>query len=789
MLNERLQRMKTRYFDTRPNLTPERLRLATEAYQKYAGEAVPIFRAKVLAYVLDNMTILINDDELIVGTPTSTYRGANLFPEYTSTKWLSEEMDDFPTRATDPIDVTPEDREEILGYLKYWEGKSMEDIASEVLPDYIENARQKDIITIGCRNGCSGETMPNHKKLLTLGLGGYIKECEENIAKTMGGNREKQEQIDFWNAVIIICQAVIRFAARYSNRAEELAVIEKNPKRKEELLIIAKNCRNVPENPPESFQEALQLVWFIQVVFHIEAPTTACGFGRFDQYMYPYFKADREKGKLNDETALELLECFYLKTCEVIEVRDKWYSKSFAGYPMWEILMVGGQTIEGKDASNELSYLCLDAGADLQTSQPVLAVRLFEGTPPELLRKGAKMVQQGMANPGFFNDKVVIPMVLSKGATLEEARDWAIVGCIQPQAGGGTADGSPDAGYVNAPKVLELVLHNGIDPRTGEQIGLQTGDPTKFTTKEELIDAVKKQMIYFYEMIRDGYNIMVPNHMLRLPVIFASMVMEGCIQNGKSVQEGGTKYNSSGMFITGPANLADSIVAIEEIVMKDKTLTMEELIGILDKNFEGEERIRQLLINKPPKFGNDNPYVDGIARDLMNYVAETIQQFEDSRGGKYSFCNLSQTVNISHGEVTGATPDGRLAGHTLSDNSSPTMGRDLSGPTATVKSVAALDQVHFHDGALFNLRFDPRGIQGDKGLEIIEGVIKTYFDHYGEHIQINVVDNETLRKAQEKPEDYRGLMVRVAGYMAYFTELDKAAQDSIIERTAHLAAD
>ncbi len=789
MLNERLQRMKTRYFDTRPNLTPERLRLATEAYQKYAGEAVPIFRAKVLAYVLDNMTILINDDELIVGTPTSTYRGANLFPEYTSTKWLSEEMDDFPTRAADPIDVTPEDREEILGYLKYWEGKSMEEIASEGLPNYIENARQKDIITIGCRNGCSGETMPNHKKLLTLGLGGYIKECEENIAKTMGGNREKQEQIDFWNAVIIICQAVIRFAARYSNRAEELAVIEKNPKRKEELLIIAKNCRNVPENPPESFQEALQLVWFIQVVFHIEAPTTACGFGRFDQYMYPYFKADREKGKLNDETALELLECFYLKTCEVIEVRDKWYSKSFAGYPMWEILMVGGQTIEGKDASNELSYLCLDAGADLQTSQPVLAVRLFEGTPPELLRKGAKMVQQGMANPGFFNDKVVIPMVLSKGATLEEARDWAIVGCIQPQAGGGTADGSPDAGYVNAPKVLELVLHNGIDPRTGEQIGLQTGDPTKFTTKEELIDAVKKQMIYFYEMIRDGYNIMVPNHMLRLPVIFASMVMEGCIQNGKSVQEGGTKYNSSGMFITGPANLADSIVAIEEIVMKDKTLTMEELIGILDKNFEGEERIRQLLINKPPKFGNDNPYVDGSARDLMNYVAETIQQFEDSRGGKYSFCNLSQTVNISHGEVTGATPDGRLAGHTLSDNSSPTMGRDLSGPTATVKSVAALDQVHFHDGALFNLRFDPRGIQGDKGLEIIEGVIKTYFDHYGEHIQINVVDNETLRKAQEKPEDYRGLMVRVAGYMAYFTELDKAAQDSIIERTAHLASD
>lgn len=787
MLNARLQRMKKRCLDTRPNITAERLRLATEAYRKYAGESVHVFRAKVLAYVLDHMTILINEDELIVGTPTNTYRGANLFPEYTSTKWLMSELDDFPTRSADPYDLTDEDKKEILEHLKYWEGKSIEDTAFEVLPPHIENLRQKDIITIGCRNGCSGETMPNHKKVLTVGLSGYIKECEENIAKTLGGSKEKQEMINFWNGSIIVCKAIIRFAQRYADRAEELAAAEKDPKRKEELLTIAKNCRNVPGNPPRSFHEALQLVWFVQVVFHIEAPTTACGFGRFDQYMYPYFKADREAGRLSDEAALELLECFYLKACEVFEVRDKWYSKSFAGYPMWEILMVGGQTPEGKDATNELSYLCLDAGADLQTSQPVLAVRVFEGTPPALIRKGAEMIQQGMANPGFFNDKVAIPMVLAKGANVEEARDWAIVGCIQPQAGGGTADGSPDAGYVNAPKVLELVLHNGIDPHTGEQLGLQTGDPSTFTTKEEIIEAVKKQLAYFYEQIRDGYNIMVPHHMLRLPVMFASLVMEGCIQNGKSVQEGGTKYNSSGMFITGPANLADSIVAIEEIVFKDKTLTMEEMIRILDKNFEGEERIRQLMINKPPKFGNDNEYVDGVARDLLNFVARTVQQFRDSRGGHYSFCNLSQTVNISHGEVCGATPDGRFACHTLSDNSSPVMGRDLSGPTATVKSVAALDQVHFNDGALFNLRFDPRGIQGEKGLEIIEGVIKTYFDHYGEHIQINVVDNATLRKAQEHPEDYRGLMVRVAGYMAYFTELDRAAQDSIIERTAHLA--
>jgi len=787
MLNERLERMRKRYFDTKPNITAERLLLATEAYKKYAGDAIPVFRAKILAHVLDNMTILINPDELIVGTPTSTYRGANLFPEYTSSKWLVEDIDDFPVRATDPLDITPADREEILDCLKYWEGKSIEDLAPLILPPHIERARQLDIISIGCRNGCSGETMPNHRKLLEMGLNGYIDECRENIKREVGGTREKQEKIDFWNACIIVCEAIVRFAGRYAGVADAMAREEKDPKRADELRAIASNCRQVPADPPRSFHEALQLIWFVQVAFHIEAPTTACGFGRFDQYMDPFLAADRQAGKLTDDRdVLELLECFYLKTCEVIEIRDKWYSKSFAGYPMWEILMVGGQTIDGRDATNDLSYLCLDAAADLQTSQPVLAVRVHDGTPKALIRKGAEMVQRGLANPGFFNDDAAIPMVLAKGCTMEEARDWAIVGCIQPQPGGGTADGSPDSGYVNGPKVLELVLHNGVDPRTGEQIGLQTGDPTEFKSKDELMEAVKKQLVYFFEMIRDGYNIMVPNHMLRLPVIFASLVMDGCIGNGRSVQEGGTKYNTSGIFMTGPANLADSIVAIEEVVFRDRTLSMEKLIGVLDRNFEGEERIRQLLINKPPKFGNDIEYVDSIARDILVFVANTVQEYRDSRGGHYSFCNLSQTVNISHGEVTGATPDGRLAGQAFSDNASPVMGRDVSGPTATVKSVAALDQVFYHDGALFNLRFDPRGIQGEKGLQIIEGVIRTYFDHKGEHIQINVVDNETLVKAQQEPEKYRGLMVRVAGYMAYFTELDKAAQDSIIDRTAHL---
>ncbi len=570
------------------------------------------------------------------------------------------------------------------------------------------------------------------------------------------------------------------------DEAERQATVCQDPERRAELLQIAENCCVVPENPPETFWQALQLLWFVHVYFHIEVCTTACGFGRFDQYLWPFYEKDVIVEKnLSAGRALELLECLYLKACEVYEVRDRWYASSFAGYPMWQILIVGGQTPDGRDATNDLSYLCLDAAAEMQTTQPVLAVRVWKNTPEALIRKGCEMVQAGMANPGFFNDEAAMKMSLGKGCSLEEARDWTIVGCIQPGPGGGTTDGSPDAGYVNAPKVLELTLHNGVDPATGDLIGLQTGDPRDFRDIEELKDAVKKQLLYFYGKIRTGYNMMQPYHATRYPVIFASMVTKGCVESGRSVQEGGAKYTTAGMFITGAANLSDSLVAIEKCVYEDHDLSMDELIRILDRNFEGDERIRQLLINKPAKFGNDDEHADAVYREMVQFIASNVQSWKDARGGYYSFSNLSQTVNVSHGAVCGATPDGRLASEAFCDNASPMMGRDIKGPTATVKSVASTGMENFHDGALFNIRFDPQGVSGEKGLQAIEGVIRTFFQCGGEHIQINVVDDETLRKAQEHPENYRGLMVRVAGYMAYFTELDRDAQNSIIYRTAH----
>lgn len=789
MLNERLQRMREKLFNSRPCITAERLVLQTEAYQKFAGDAVPLFRAKVVRYIMEHMTTLIMDDELIVGTATNKYRGANLHPEFqSSTKFYMDELDEFPVRKKDPYDISAEDRELILKYLPYWEGKAMQDIARAALPTHTVECMSDDIITVGLTNGVSGETTCDHEKLLRLGLKGYMEECRANIAATMPKCQLDEEKINFWQACIIQCEGLITYAHRMAEEAERQAAACADPKRKQELLTIAENCRVVPENPPQTFQQALQLVWFVHVYFHIEVCTTANGFGRFDQYMWPYYKKDvMEDKRITVDEAMEMLECFYLKACEVFEVRDRWYATSFAGYPMWEILVVGGQTPDGKDATNDLSYLCLEAANLLKTTQPVMAVRVWEGSPEALIRKGCEMIQDGQANPGFFNDDVAMQMSLGKGCTIEEARDWTIVGCIQPGPGGGSTDGSPDAGYVNMGKMVSFVLHNGVDPDTGKLMGLQTGDPRNFKDIEEFKAALKKQILHHYRMICDGYNVMQSMHMTRYPVIFASMVTKGCVESGRSVQHGGAKYSTAGLYITGAANMADSIAAIDVCVFRDKDITMDELIAALDKNFAGEERMRQLLLNKPPKFGNDNAYVDGIYREMVQFIAENVQEWPDARGGKYSFNVHSQTVNVSHGLVTGATPDGRLAGEPFCDNASPMMGRDVNGPTATVKSVASMGQASFHDGALFNLRFDPKGVEGEKGLQSIAGVIKTYFKHGGEHIQINVVDDETLKDAQIHPEKYRGLMVRVAGYMAYFTELDKDAQDTIIYRTPHYA--
>lgn len=788
MATERVRKIKEHYDGLRPCISAERLVLIREAYQKYAGSAIPIFRAQVFAYILEHKHIFISDGELIVGNQANKERCAPIYPEYSAADWILDGLDEFPTRKYDPFQVTEEDKEVIRKELPYWENKSIEKELENLFDDETNLALDLDVFTLGGRDCSQAHTMPDHDKLLRIGLNGIIAICEENIRATGGGSKEAQEKIDFWNAAIIACKGVIRYAERHALLAEDMAAKETDAVRKQELLDIAKTCRKVPGNPPETFREAIQMVWFIHLMPFIETNSTGNGFGRFDQYMYPFYSKDVKKGIISDEDVKELIELLFIKINTLVKLRPHLWAKCYAGYTMWQILMVGGQTVEGLDASNQVSFLTLEAADELRMAQPAVAMRYFDGISPELFDKALNMIQRGLANPAFFNDKVCVPVCMAKGGTLEEARDWAVIGCIEPHPGGGTSDASPLAGYMNALKCFELVMHNGVDPVSGKMVGVETGDPATFTTKEQFMEAVEKQMFFFWDKLTSGFNKVVPYHMLRLPAIFSSLVIDGSIEKGMSVQQGGAKYNYTGTYMCGIANVTDCIAAIDKLVLKDKVLTIEEINKACACNFEGYERMRQMLLKKADKFGNDVKEVDDIAREITSDCADYVQSKKDSRGGQYNFGSISQTQNVRHGEFVGATPDGRLAGTPLCDNSSPAMGRDVAGPTATVNSVSHMDQSKFYHGALFNMRFDPKGVEGKKGREIIGGVVKTYFENYGEHIQINVVSDKMLRDAQENPENYRNLIVRVAGYMACFTDLEKSIQDSIIERTAHLSA-
>ncbi len=783
-MSERVAKLKQMQNDLKPSISAERARLATEAIEAYAFEPPVLQKAYMLSHILRNQTVFIQDGELIVGNQTDRPRCAPIFPEFNS-EWIVEEIDEFASRKSDPLDLRPEDREELLRILPRWKGKSFDTIVEHALPEDTKHAEESGVMTVGNRDCSTGHVLPDYWNLLKYGLNHYKEQCLKKIAETQVDCQEKQEQVDFWNAVIIDVEAAGAFAARYSGLAKELAAKESDSVRKAELEKIAEVCAWVPLNAPRTFHEALQMVWFIHLIINIENNGHGNSLHRFDQYMNPYYAADAAAGRIDENQAIELIQCFFIKMTDLMKLRGKFYSESFAGYPLWQNIIVGGQTPDGQDATNETSFLCLKANAGVQTSQPTMSVRYFDGLNEDLIHLGLEMIQAGMATPAFFNDKLVVPMVMEKtGCTLEEARNWGIHGCVQPGICG-KSDGRPTVGYVNLLKCLELVMHNGVNPVNGEQLGPKTGELETLDTLDKLMNALYQQVDYFTERMIRGFNVVGALHAVRQPVAFASLGVQGCIDSGKAAQCGGSAYYESGAFAVSIGNTADAVAAIDTLVNKEHKFTAKELLDVLHSNFEGKENVRQTLLNKAPKYGNDNDYVDGIAAAIIKHYSETLAQYRDSRGGRYVEVVESQSMKVSQGKCVLASADGRFACAPVNDNCSPVMGRDISGPTATVNSVAKLDQKNAKDGCLYNLRFDPRSIQGEKGLQVLESVIKTYFNNMGEHIQINVVDDATLRAAQKKPEDYRNLLVRVAGYLAYFTELDNDVQEALIARTAH----
>lgn len=776
----RFERMKERFLAVTPEICVERAKLITQSYRETEAEPMIIRRAKALEKILAEMTIFIQEDELIVGNQATKPRSSPIFPEF-SCKWLEDELDRLEKRSGDVFLISEEKKQTLRQLFPYWEGKTSNELAAALMTVEAKDAQAAGVFTVGNYffNGV-GHISVDYGKVLAIGLNGLIDEAEAEMARLDVTNPEHLQKMHFLRAVILANHAVIDFAERFAKEAKRLAAATKNSQRKAELKEIARICHKVPAQPAETFWEALQSFWFIQLTIQLESNGHSISPMRFDQYMMPYFIASEDSMSLDDMQ--ELLDLLWLKFNEINKVRDEGSTKAFGGYPMFQNLIVGGQTRDGHDATNELSFMCLQATANTKLYQPSISIRIHDGTPEPLYLKALEVSRVGLGMPAYYSDRVIIPGLLSRGLTREDARDYGIIGCVEPQVGGKT-EGWHDAAFFNMAKVLELALNNGVDPLTGKQLGLMTGDLTSFKSFDDVLDAYRTQMKYFVRLLIISDNAVDMAHGQRTPLPFLSSMVADCIVTGKSLQEGGAHYNFTGPQGVGVANVGDSLAAIKKLVFEEQALTLAELKELLTTDFEGKEDLRQMLLNRAPKFGNDNDFADELAREGALTYCNEVEQYTNPRGGQFQPGLYPVSANVPLGTMVGATPDGRKAGTPLADGVSPVSGRDALGPTAAVKSVAKLDHQIASNGTLLNQKFHPNALKDERGLRNLMAVTETLFTQGGLHVQYNVVSRETLLDAQQHPDKYRGLVVRVAGYSAFFTALDPALQNDIIART------
>ena len=779
---KRIAGMKERMItNCRAELLPERALLVTEAYKKYSSEPVVLKRAYALKHILENMTLYIDEGELFVGHNSPKPRSPIACPEL-GARWILADLDTFATRPADAIYITDENKEIIRHCLEEWQNKSLDAVTSKLIPDEAKQAIADAMITVGAQGTAHGNIAVNNKKLLAKGLRGFIGEIDAKLASFTPKDSIDKKKVDFWRAAKISCEAVIAFAHRYAAEAKRRASECADPVRKAELEDIASILMRVPEYPAETFREALQSVWLIYIVTQIEADPHAMLLGRFDQYMYPYYKKDIEEGRLTDEDAVCLIAHIWIKCTAIIKLQDSITTRTFAGFPLFQNITLGGQGPRGEDVCNELTNLVMDAAAIARVPQPSLAFRYHNKVDTDTLLKVCETIKLGLGYPAIMNDNCIIPKHLIRGATLEEARGYCM-NCVESDIEG-ACDSRSNAGYVNFPKALLLAINDGADPATGKQVGLHTGRLTEFRDFDDVMAAFETQVAHFIELIVRAYDNIDRAHAIYAPEPFTSALLDDCIEKGKSRQEGGVKYNFSGIFGVALASVADSLAAIKKVIFDDKSVSPEDLLLALKSDFTGADDIRELCC-AAPKFGNDDDYVDLIARDVSHIFCKEVVRYPCVRGGFYIPELHSVSTHVYFGELTGATPDGRVAGKPFSDGASPVGGRDRNGPIAAVRSLSKIDHMEVLQGLLFNQKFSPSVLSAPNSTAILADYIRTWCDLGGHHIQFNVVSSKDLRKAQEHPEDYRDLIVRVAGYSAYFAELNENTQNEIIARTEH----
>ena len=826
--SSRITRLVDHLYEKMPVIESARAKLITESYQATEGKPMITRRAEAFAHILRHIPIIIRDEELIVGSSTIAPRGCQTYPEF-SYQWLEDELDTVETRSADPFYIAEETKQELREVHKYWKGKTTSELATSYMAPEAIKAIEHNIFTPGnyFYNGV-GHVTVKYEEVLAIGYEGIMAKAQAELDRCQVGDHDYARRSHFLSAVILSCQAVMEYAQRYAALAEKMAAECSDPVRRNELEVIALNCSHVPARGAGSFYEACQSFWFVQQLLQLESSGHSISPGRFDQYMYPYYKRDLDNGNITREFAQELMDCIWVKLNDLNKCRDAASAEGFAGYSLFQNLIAGGQNKDGEDVTNDLSIMCIQASMHVHLPQPSLSVRVWNGTPHEFLIKAAELTRTGIGLPAYYNDEVIIPALQNRGLSLEDAREYNIIGCVEPQKAGKT-DGWHDAAFFNMCRPLELVFSNGMDK--GELVGIPTGDVTEMTTFEEFYDAYKKQMDYFISLLVNADNAIDVAHAERCPLPFLSCMVDDCIKRGISVQEGGAVYNFTGPQGFGIANMADSLYAVRQLVYRDKKVSMEEYKEALLWNYgkgidsetaadmtasilkEMERQGRAIdesavksvletvmtmkpsedqkarfeeihhMIDEVPKFGNDIPEVDYFARDVAYTYTRPLQNYKNPRGGQFQAGLYPVSANVPLGGQTGATPDGRYAHTPVADGVSPSAGKDVNGPTAAANSVARLDHFIVSNGTLFNQKFHPSALAGREGLEKFTALIRSYFDQKGMHMQFNVVDRDTLLDAQKNPEKYKHLVVRVAGYSALFTTLSRSLQDDIIRRT------
>lgn len=824
----RIPKLIENLYDHMPVIEPERAVILTESYKETEGEPVILRRGKAFAKICHELPVTIRPEELIVGSNTKTARGCQVFPEY-SFSWLEEEFDTVEKRSADPFYISNETKEKLHDVYLYWKGKTTSDLATSYMTEETLLAMKHNIFTPGnyFYNGIGHFTV-KYEEVLAIGYEGIIAFAKVELDKCSVSDGDYQTRSAFLESVIISCTAAIHYAQRYALLALEEAAKCQDNRRKLELLEIARICAKVPAKPAETFYEACQSFWFVQMLLQTESSGHSISPGRFDQYMYPYYEADMQSGKITREFAQELIDCIWVKLNDLNKCRDAASAEGFAGYSLFQNLIVGGQDEEGNDVTNDLSFMCIEASMHVFLPAPSLSVRVWNKTPDELMIKAAKLTRTGIGLPAYYNDEVIIPSMVSRGVALADARTYNIIGCVEPQAHGKT-DGWHDAAFFNMCRPLELVFTSGMED--GEQVGVRTRDIREMKSFEEFYDAYKQQMEYFIELMVNADNSIDVAHAQRCPLPYQSSMIDDCIKKGKSLQEGGAVYNFTGPQGFGIANVTDALYAVKKLVFEDKKLTLTEYKQALDDNFGkglsqskvealtvqiakelqnagqkvGASEVRVIadtvrqtgtepakkqkydallaMIDALPKYGNDIESIDLFARDVAYTYTKPLEKYRNPRGGQYQAGLYPVSANVPLGAQTGATPDGRLAQTPIADGVGPVAGKDISGPTATANSVARLDHFIASNGTLFNQKFHPSALSGMAGLQKFTSLIRAFFDQKGMHMQFNVVSRETLLDAQAHPENYKNLVVRVAGYSALFTTLSRALQDDIINRT------